>query len=49
VVRFLFVLLFALLLPEMAMAADFETLGLTGTQRGIYTVLIFIIYVNPSR
>lgn len=42
-VRFLFVLLFALLLPEMAMAADFETLGLTGTQRGIYTVLIFII------
>jgi Na+/H+ antiporter NhaD/arsenite permease-like protein len=43
VVRFLFVLLFALLLPEMAMAADFDTLGLTGTQRGIYTVLIFII------
>jgi Na+/H+ antiporter NhaD/arsenite permease-like protein len=43
VVRFLFVLLFALLLPELAMAADFETLGLTGTQRGIYTVLIFII------
>lgn len=42
-VRFLFVLLFALLLPELAMAADFETLGLTGTQRGIYTVLIFII------
>lgn len=41
--RFLFVLLFMLLLPEMAMAADFETLGLTGTQRGIYTVLIFII------
>ncbi len=42
-VRFLFVLLFMLLLPEMAMSADFETLGLTGTQRGIYTVLIFII------
>lgn len=41
--RFLFVLLFALLLPELAMAADFDTLGLTGTQRGIYTVLIFII------
>lgn len=41
--RFLFVLLFALSLPEMAMAADFDTLGLTGTQRGIYTVLIFII------
>jgi Na+/H+ antiporter NhaD/arsenite permease-like protein len=43
VARFLFVLLFMLLLPEMAMAADFETLGLTGTQRGIYSVLIFII------
>jgi Na+/H+ antiporter NhaD/arsenite permease-like protein len=43
VLRFLFVLLFALLLPEMAMAADFDTLGLTGTQRGIYTVLIFIV------
>jgi Na+/H+ antiporter NhaD/arsenite permease-like protein len=43
VLRFLFVLLFALLLPELAMAADFDTLGLTGTQRGIYTVLIFII------
>jgi Na+/H+ antiporter NhaD/arsenite permease-like protein len=43
VLRFLFVLLFALLLPELAMAADFETLGLTGTQRGIYTVLIFIV------
>ena len=42
-VRFLFVLLFMLLLPQLAMAADFETLGLTGTQRGIYTVLIFII------
>ena len=41
--RFLFVLLFMLLLPELAMAADFDTLGLTGTQRGIYTVLIFII------
>jgi Na+/H+ antiporter NhaD/arsenite permease-like protein len=43
VLRFLFVLLFSLLLPELAMAADFDTLGLTGTQRGIYTVLIFII------
>jgi len=43
VLRLLFVLLFALLLPELAMAADFDTLGLTGTQRGIYTVLIFII------
>jgi Na+/H+ antiporter NhaD/arsenite permease-like protein len=43
VLRFLFVLLFMLLLPELAMAEDFDTLGLTGTQRGIYTVLIFII------
>jgi Na+/H+ antiporter NhaD/arsenite permease-like protein len=43
VLRFLFVLLFMLLLPELAIAADFDTLGLTGTQRGIYTVLIFII------
>jgi Na+/H+ antiporter NhaD/arsenite permease-like protein len=42
-VRFLFVLLSILLLPEMAMAGGFESLGLTGTERGIYTVLIFII------
>ena len=41
-VRFLLVLL-ALLVPEMAFAAEFENLGLTGTERGIYTVLIFII------
>jgi Na+/H+ antiporter NhaD/arsenite permease-like protein len=42
-VRFLFVLLFMLLLPELASAAEYENLGLTGTQRGIYTVLIFLI------
>ena len=42
-VRFLFVLLSALLLPEVAMAGGFESLGLTGTERGIYTVLVFII------
>ncbi len=42
-VRYLFVFLVALLLPELVMAADYENLGLTGTQRGIYTVLIFII------
>lgn len=41
--RFLFVLLSILLVPEMAMAGGFESLGLTGTERGIYTVLIFII------
>jgi Na+/H+ antiporter NhaD/arsenite permease-like protein len=43
VVRFIFVLIVALFLPELAMAADFETLGLTGTERGVYTVLIFLI------
>ncbi len=41
--RSIFVLLFILLLPEVAMAGGFESLGLTGTERGIYTVLIFII------
>jgi Na+/H+ antiporter NhaD/arsenite permease-like protein len=37
------VLLFCLLLPQLANASEFENLGLTGTQRGIYCVLIFII------
>jgi Na+/H+ antiporter NhaD/arsenite permease-like protein len=32
-----------LLLPEIVMAGNFESLGLTGTERGIYSVLIFII------
>ena len=42
--RFFFLLLSILALPEMAMAAEkIETLGLTGTERGIYTVLVFII------
>lgn len=41
--RFFFVLLFLLLLPELAGAAEFENLGLTGTQRGIYCVLIFLV------
>jgi len=36
-------LLFCLLLPQLANASEFENLGLTGTQRGIYCVLIFII------
>jgi Na+/H+ antiporter NhaD/arsenite permease-like protein len=35
--------MFMLLLPQFAAAAEFEPLGLTGTQRGIYTVLIFLI------
>jgi len=42
-VRFLILLLGTLLAPAMAMAGGFENLGLTGTERGIYTVLIFII------
>ncbi len=32
-----------LLLPQMASAAEVANLGLTGTERGIYTVLIFIV------
>lgn len=32
-----------LLLPELAFAEEFHNLGLTGTERGIYTVLIFLI------
>jgi Na+/H+ antiporter NhaD/arsenite permease-like protein len=32
-----------LLLPELAFAEEFKNLGLTDTERGIYTVLIFII------
>ncbi len=41
--RLLFILLLALLVPQIAMAEEIETLGMTGTERGIYTVLIFII------
>ena len=41
--RFLLILLSVLLVPQMAMAGGFESLGMTGTERGIYTVLIFII------
>jgi len=42
-VRFLLILLSMLLVPQMVMAGGFESLGLTGTERGIYTVLIFIV------
>jgi Na+/H+ antiporter NhaD/arsenite permease-like protein len=42
-IRFLFVALSLLLLPNWAFAAEFHNLGLTGTERGIYTVLVFII------
>ena len=41
--RSIFVLLALFCLPGLAMAGGFESLGLTGTERGIYTVLIFII------
>ncbi|MBE0435177.1 MAG: sodium:proton antiporter NhaD [Methylomicrobium sp.] len=40
--RLIFVIL-ALCLPELALAGGFENLDLTGTERGIYTVLIFVI------
>ena len=38
--RFLLILLSVLLVPQIAMAGGFESLGMTGTERGIYTVLI---------
>jgi len=41
--RLLSILAGLLFLPELAMAEEFSNLGLTGTERGIYTVLIFII------
>lgn len=41
--RLLLVLAGLLFLPEIAMAEEFKNLGLTGTERGIYTVLIFIV------
>lgn len=39
----LFLLLSLFLLPELASAEEAANLGLTGTQRGLYCVLIFII------
>ena len=44
-VRYLLVLLVVMLMPQLAMAETegFANLDMTGTQRGIYTVLIFII------
>jgi len=41
--RLMIILAGVLLGPQVAMAADFTNLSLTGTERGIYTVLIFII------
>ena len=44
-VRFLLVMLVAMLVPQLAFAETegFANLDMTGTQRGIFTVLIFII------
>jgi len=41
--RLLLILAGLLFLPEIAMAEEIKNLGLTGTERGIYTVLIFIV------
>ena len=41
--RLLLILAGLLFLPEIAMAEEFHNLGLTGTERGIYTVLIFLV------
>ncbi len=41
--RLLLILAGLLFLPEVAMAEEFKNLGLTGTERGIYTVLIFLV------
>ncbi len=43
VIRFFLVLLAAFVWPEWAMAEGFTNLDMTDTQRGIYTVLIFLI------
>jgi len=42
-VRLILLLLMTMLVPSLAIASPFESLGLTGTERGVYTVLIFII------
>ncbi len=41
--RSLLVLFLILLMPQLALAETFESLDMTGTQRGIYCVLIFLI------
>ncbi|ATG92186.1 sodium:proton antiporter NhaD [Methylomonas koyamae] len=41
--RLLLILAGLLFLPQVAMAEEFHNLGLTGTERGIYTVLIFLV------
>lgn len=41
--RLLFLLLPLLAMPQLAFASGYELLHLTGTERGIFTVLVFII------
>ncbi len=41
--RLLLIFAGMLLVPGLAMAEEFHNLGLTGTERGIYTVLIFFV------
>lgn len=41
--RILLILIGLFFLPELAMAGELKNLGLTGTERGIYTVLIFLV------
>ncbi|MDD2863466.1 MAG: sodium:proton antiporter NhaD [Methylococcales bacterium] len=41
--KFVVLALLALFLPQFAFAEGFQNLGMTGTERGIYTVLIFLI------
>lgn len=41
--RLLLILAGLLFLPQIAMAEEIKNLGLTGTERGIYTVLIFLV------
>ena len=42
-IRLLLLLATLLMIPELASAEESANLGLTGTQRGLYCVLIFII------
>ncbi len=41
--KFVLLTLLALFLPQLAFAEGFQNLDMTGTERGIYTVLIFLI------
>ena len=41
--KFVVLALLTLLVPQLALAEGFQNLDMTGTERGIYTVLIFLI------